>query len=125
MLAVELNNINAGNRSRRGSSKAAEEESPAIDVPVRTVEQLSLPATEQNIQLPNSMLLAKTESDRPQVPIGTCTSNLPRSTKQLDNLIRQTVLIWGNQDSGKSSVARYIAKLKTEQRYRGRGSRHK
>ncbi|MBD0343323.1 MAG: DUF87 domain-containing protein [Coleofasciculus sp. Co-bin14] len=45
----------------------------------------------------------------------TLTSN---STKWIDNFISQTALIWGNQGSGKSWMARYIAKLKKDKGYR-------
>jgi len=42
----------------------------------------------------------------------------PSSTKWIDNFIRQTALIWGNQGSGKSWMARYIAKRKKDEGYR-------
>lgn len=40
------------------------------------------------------------------------------SHKWIDNFIRQTALIWGNQGSGKSWIARYIAKRKKDEGYR-------
>jgi hypothetical protein len=40
------------------------------------------------------------------------------SHKWIDNFIRQTALIWGNQGSGKSWMARYIAKRKKDEGYR-------
>jgi hypothetical protein len=48
------------------------------------------------------------------VPINTPLS----STKWIDNFISQTALIWGNQGSGKSWMARYIVKLKKDKGYR-------
>ena len=42
----------------------------------------------------------------------------PSSTKWINNFISQTALIWGNQGSGKSWMARYIAKLKKDKGYR-------
>jgi hypothetical protein len=45
-------------------------------------------------------------------------TNTPSSTKWIDNFIRQTALIWGNQGSGKSWMARYIAKRKKDEGYR-------
>ena len=52
-------------------------------------------------------------SDSAPVPI-----NTPSSTKWIDNFISQTALIWGNQGSGKSWMARYVAKLKKDKGYR-------
>ena len=40
------------------------------------------------------------------------------STDWINNFISQTALIWGNQGSGKSWMARYLAKLKKSQGYR-------
>ncbi|WP_199321870.1 DUF87 domain-containing protein [Leptolyngbya sp. FACHB-321] len=40
------------------------------------------------------------------------------STKWINNFVSQTALIWGNQGSGKSWMARYIAKLKKDKGYR-------
>jgi hypothetical protein len=45
-------------------------------------------------------------------------TSVPSSTKWIDNFISQTALIWGNQGSGKSWMARYIAKLKKDKGYR-------
>ncbi len=45
-------------------------------------------------------------------------SPVPSNTKWIDNFIRQTALIWGNQGSGKSWMARYIAKRKKDEGYR-------
>jgi energy-coupling factor transporter ATP-binding protein EcfA2 len=42
----------------------------------------------------------------------------PTSTKWINHFISQTALIWGNQGSGKSWMARYIAKLKKDKGYR-------
>jgi energy-coupling factor transporter ATP-binding protein EcfA2 len=42
----------------------------------------------------------------------------PSSTKWINNFISQTGLIWGNQGSGKSWMARYVAKLKKDKGYR-------
>jgi hypothetical protein len=42
----------------------------------------------------------------------------PSSTKWINNFISQTALLWGNQGSGKSWMARYIAKLKKDKGYR-------
>ena len=39
-------------------------------------------------------------------------------TAWVQNLIKQTALIWGNQGGGKSWLARYVAKLKKEAGYR-------
>ena len=45
----------------------------------------------------------------------TSTSN---STKWINNFVSQTALIWGNQGSGKSWMARYVAKFKKDKGYR-------
>jgi len=52
-------------------------------------------------------------SERTPTPSAT-----PSSTKWINNFISQTALIWGNQGSGKSWMARYIAKLKKDKGYR-------
>jgi hypothetical protein len=46
------------------------------------------------------------------------TQNQSANTNWIDNFIRQTALIWGNQGSGKSWMARYIAKRKKDEGYR-------
>ena len=56
------------------------------------------------------------KSDRIAAAPGQTT--IPSSTKWIDNFIRQTALIWGNQGSGKSWMARYIAKRKKDEGYR-------
>ncbi|MEG3876680.1 DUF87 domain-containing protein [Microcoleus sp. herbarium7] len=58
-----------------------------------------------------------TVSDR-TLPAVSIPINTPSSTKWIDNFIRQTALIWGNQGSGKSWMARYIAKRKKDEGYR-------
>lgn len=40
------------------------------------------------------------------------------STNWINNFISQTALLWGNQGSGKSWMARYLAKLKKDKGYR-------
>jgi hypothetical protein len=43
---------------------------------------------------------------------------IPTNTNWIDHFISQTALIWGNQGSGKSWMARYIAKRKKDKGYR-------
>ncbi|HEY9830598.1 MAG TPA: hypothetical protein V6D26_08465 [Stenomitos sp.] len=62
-----------------------------------------------------SVGLQAAASTPPASPAPTTT---PSSTKWIDNFIRQTALIWGNQGSGKSWMARYIAKRKKDEGYR-------
>ncbi len=62
-----------------------------------------------------SVGLQAAASTPPASPAPTTTSS---STKWIDNFIRQTALIWGNQGSGKSWMARYIAKRKKDEGYR-------
>lgn len=52
-------------------------------------------------------------SDRTSAP-----TTAPGSIQWINNFISQTALIWGNQGSGKSWMARYIAKLKKDKGYR-------
>ena len=57
-----------------------------------------------------------TVSDR--ITASPAPTTTPTSTKWINNFISQTALIWGNQGSGKSWMARYVAKLKKDKGYR-------
>ena len=87
-------------------TRPALDEVPAIDVPAMPVEVMP---TAQPASAPNAP--AATPKTNTQSPT-------PNNTKWIDNFIRQTALIWGNQGSGKSWMARYIAKRKKDEGYR-------
>jgi energy-coupling factor transporter ATP-binding protein EcfA2 len=52
-----------------------------------------------------------------QKPVDVTPSPVPNN-KWINNFVSQTGLLWGNQGSGKSWMARYIAKLKKDKGYR-------
>jgi len=73
------------------------------------------PTPSQEPAISDSEALLRSADHTSASPVPTTT---PSSTKWIDNFIRQTALIWGNQGSGKSWMARYIAKRKKDEGYR-------
>lgn len=94
VIVAGLNDINHARRklSDKEQPLPTEQEQPAIDVEAKEV------------------------GSRPAVSPTPAT--IPSSTKWINNFISQTALVWGNQGSGKSWMARYIAKLKKDKGYR-------
>lgn len=93
--------------------KPEQEEVPAIEVPARPVEEKPVDAT------PSPTVQPASATNPPAVtPKNNNQSPAPSNNKWIDNFIRQTALIWGNQGSGKSWMARYIAKRKKDEGYR-------
>jgi hypothetical protein len=86
------------------------------------------PAIEVKAEVVNSAHMG--ESAKPQEPATNDRSSgqtqsasnravpIPTNTNWIDHFISQTALIWGNQGSGKSWMARYIAKRKKDKGYR-------
>lgn len=58
--------------------------------------------------------------DQEVIPAATTAVNAPNSNNTIwvQNLVKQTALIWGNQGGGKSWLARYVIKLKKQAGYR-------
>lgn len=126
VIVSGLNDINYAKR------KVGDKEQPevgtkesAIDVEAREVKDT--PQIGSNTRL--NAVEAKAEetgvSDSVQnrpgclpVPLEPTPTTTSSSFKWIDNFIRQTGLIWGNQGSGKSWMARYIAKRKKDEGYR-------
>jgi hypothetical protein len=93
--------------------------SSAVSEARRTMPPQSQPVIEQE----EVKAITATPSQEQQVcdlplPAVLVPINTPSSTKWIDNFISQTALIWGNQGSGKSWMARYIVKLKKDKGYR-------
>jgi hypothetical protein len=86
------------------------EEQPAIG---QNTQLNALEAKSETVS--ESAALQAAERTSPESPAPT---SIPSSTKWIDNFISQTALIWGNQGSGKSWMARYIALLKKDLGYR-------
>jgi hypothetical protein len=83
------------------------------------------PAIGENTQLNAIEAKSETVSESVELqpadrilPTPPAPTTAPSSTKWINNFISQTALIWGNQGSGKSWMARYIAKLKKDFGYR-------
>src|SRR5919199_2346529 len=96
-----------------------QQEKPALQ------EQPSHPVIGQNTRL--NAISAKSEDvsesvaskERPCDRSTTPNTQHPlANTNWINNFVSQTALIWGNQGSGKSWMARYVAKLKKEKGYR-------
>jgi hypothetical protein len=84
-------------------------QSPVIDVPAQAVSTPPQPIEQKPAEaIPSPAGNAIVQQPAPS----------PTSTKWIDNFIRQTALIWGNQGSGKSWMVRYIAKRKKDEGYR-------
>jgi hypothetical protein len=127
VIVAGLNDINYARRKFGDKEQpVSETEEPAIDVESREVKDT--PQIGSNTRL-NAVEVKAEEtvvSDSVQahltdplpVPLEPAPTTTPSSTKWIDNFIRQTALIWGNQGSGKSWMARYIAKRKKDEGYR-------
>jgi hypothetical protein len=107
-LAIASGGVPSSSQSLPPQKESVPDEAPAIDVPARPVE--ATPSqTAQPASAPNPPAVTpKTNNQSPA----------PSNNKWIDNFIRQTALIWGNQGSGKSWMARYIAKRKKDEGYR-------
>jgi hypothetical protein len=96
--------------------------SDVIDVPSQSVQDTSTPpqeptSTEHELEVQPPRALAPKPVEVTPPPSGNAIVT-PSSTKWINNFISQTALVWGNQGSGKSWMARYIAKLKKDKGYR-------
>jgi hypothetical protein len=100
-LAIASGSVSSSSQSLPPQTEPVAEESPPIDVQSTPVEEPIKPTAND-----------RTTQKTPAQPVqGT-------SAKWVDNFIRQTALLWGNQGSGKSWMARYVAKRKKEAGYR-------
>lgn len=127
VIVAGLNDINYARRKFGDKEQpVSETEEPAIDVEAREVKDT--PQIGSNTRL-NAVEVKAEETvvsdsvpahltDPLPVPLEPAPTTTPSSTKWIDNFIRQTALIWGNQGSGKSWMARYIAKRKKDEGYR-------
>jgi len=120
-LAIASGSVPNPSQSLPPQKESVPDEVPAIDVPATPVdEKPSAPhPTEQNPaktvqdEFVDLIFQATGEAPKPNPQ-----SPVPGNTKWIDNFIRQTALIWGNQGSGKSWMARYIVKRKKSEGYR-------
>lgn len=96
---------------------------PAIEVKAEVVD----PSTTLRVNTERSRGVEPpvAAASNPQEPTVSEDSSIRTSTQQpkantnwIDHFIAQTALIWGNQGSGKSWMARYIAKRKKDKGYR-------
>jgi hypothetical protein len=90
----------------------------AVDVPAQTVEgehRLGKSIEISSYSLPPSHFPSQPAVPTPET---NTTTSAPTNIKWIDNFVSQTALIWGNQGSGKSWMARYIAKRKKDKGYR-------
>jgi len=96
------------------------QEKPALPVePNKTLGESSPQVTApQSVEQPAVRDSLRDSSDDRTSPASPSAPTTPSSTKWINNFISQTALIWGNQGSGKSWMARYIAKLKKDKGYR-------
>jgi len=132
LLIAGANDIGYASRKRSASPQPSETE--PIDVEAREVEEVepkALPVG-QETRLNAIEVESQSVSDCPQpaaqagstpnppavTPKTNTTTPAPTNIKWIDNFVSQTALIWGNQGSGKSWMARYIAKRKKDKGYR-------
>ena len=119
VLVVGLNDILSLNKlTRERESREEKEEPEAIDVEATEVELKAItPAQavdqkpDETIPFPVSYSPAVASKTNTITPVAT-------NIKWIDNFVSQTALIWGNQGSSKSWMARYIAKRKKDKGYR-------
>jgi hypothetical protein len=90
----------------------------AVDVPAQSVEGEN--RLGKSIEISSYSLPPSHFPSQPAVPTPETNTSTPAVTniKWIDNFVSQTALIWGNQGSGKSWMARYIAKRKKDKGYR-------
>jgi hypothetical protein len=110
-LAIASGSVPSSAQSLPPQKESVPDEVPAIDVPATPVNEKPITPADpvDRKPVPNSPAVAP--KPNPQSPA-------PSNKKWIDNFIRQTALIWGNQGSGKSWMARYIAKRKKDEGYR-------
>ena len=114
-LAIASGNVPSSSQSLP-VTESVSDEMPAIDVAAKPVDEPFVEHAPRNVppidepQKPTSRDSEASKEQADRTP--------PASTKWIDNFIRQTALIWGNQGSGKSWMARYIAKRKKDEGYR-------
>jgi hypothetical protein len=93
-------------------------EPDAIEVPAQVVEQERVPSPIDHKPAettPSPAPIVHSTTSSTSAPTA---NTAPSSTKWINNFVSQTGLIWGNQGSGKSWMARYVAKLKKDKGYR-------
>jgi hypothetical protein len=111
VLVVGLNDILSINKADKGQKT---EEPEAIDVEAREIKPRVIPPSTQEPTSPECYPVP-TQPERVE---NNRTEPAPTSTNWIGHFISQTALIWGNQGSGKSWMARYIAKIKRDRGYR-------
>lgn len=116
VLAVNSGSVPSSSQAlpqKKEQVKPGQEEVPTIDIPARPVYEKPIDV------IPSPTVQPASASNPPAATPKTNTqSPAPGNNKWIDNFIRQTALIWGNQGSGKSWMARYIAKRKKDEGYR-------
>ncbi|MEP0885008.1 DUF87 domain-containing protein [Trichocoleus sp. ST-U3] len=117
VLVIGLNDILSINKLTRERESTDETESPeAIDVEAREVEELAKALAPQTVD--EKSIEPTLASSSVVAPKTNTITPVATNIKWIDNFVSQTALIWGNQGSGKSWMARYIAKRKKDKGYR-------
>jgi hypothetical protein len=112
-VAIASGSVPRDSQSLPPQKESVPDEVPAIDVPATPVDEKPVEA------IPSQTVQPASASNPPAATPKTNTqSPVPGNNKWIDNFFRQTALIWGNQGSGKSWMARYIAKRKKDEGYR-------
>ncbi len=102
-------------------------QSPVDETPQPEQETVVQPPVEQKpieqkpveaIPSPVSSVQKESTPNPPAVAPKTNIQSPVSNNKWINNFVSQTALLWGNQGSGKSWMARYIAKLKKDKGYR-------
>jgi hypothetical protein len=124
-LAIASGSVPSSAQSLPPQQEPIPDEVPAIDVPATPVDEK--PSAHQPTEhKPVEALGKASPSAQPAstsnppvvVPKANTTTPAPTNIKWLDNFVSQTALIWGNQGSGKSWMARELAKRKKDKGYR-------
>ena len=116
-LAIASGSVPSSAPSLPPENELATDEAPAIDVPATPVEEK--PVEHQPVEQKPTEAIPSPATKPPAVaPKANTTTPVATNNKWINNFISQTALIWGNQGSGKSWMARYIAKRKKDKGYR-------
>ena len=116
-LAIASGSVPSSAPSLPPENELATDEAPAIDVPATPVEEK--PIEHQPVEQKPTEAIPSPATKPPAVaPKANTTTPVATNNKWINNFISQTALIWGNQGSGKSWMARYIAKRKKDKGYR-------
>lgn len=117
-LAIASGSASSSSQSLPPQKESLPDEVPAIDVPATPVKEKPTTPADAVDHKPVEAIPSPVSNSPAVAPKSSLQSPVPNNTKWIDNFIRQTALIWGNQGSGKSWMARYIAKRKKDEGYR-------